>query len=499
MANSTRPPVITIMGHVDHGKTSLLDYIRQTKVTAGEAGGITQHIGAYHIVYQGTPLTFIDTPGHAAFNKMRERGARVTDIIVLVVAADDGVKPQTVESIRHIKQANVPLVVAINKIDLPNVHLDVIKGELAAEEVLVVGYGGEVESIPLSAKTGEGVDKLLATLVAMAQLNEYVADPEAPLQAVIIESSKDDKRGSSASVIVQQGTLKIRQEIIADSSSGRVRQLLNETGQSLTAVLPGFPAEVVGFDEVPSVGEMVREKDREYPVLKASTDAEPAPADVAAAQFSSLNTSTDIGVLLDAKQKLLLIVRTDVTGTLEAIAQTIDPESVELISAAASPVNERDIELAQATGAVIIAFHIKVPGRIKQMAKEAGVRMRYYDVIYQLIEDLQKQMLKFLEPTIDEVITGTAEIAQIFDIRGERIAGVKVITGEIKKIDLLHLKRGELIIANPVIKSMLHGKEEIQVIKTKNEGGLTFKNKKLDFEVGDQVIAYKTTVEDEAF
>lgn len=486
MALQTRPPVITIMGHVDHGKTTLLDYIRKTRVAAGESGGITQHIGAYQIEFKGHKLTFIDTPGHAAFNKMRERGAKVTDLIVLVVAADDGVKPQTIESIRHIKAAGVPFVVAINKTDLPNTYPDVVKGELAQHDVLVVGFGGDVETIPVSAKTGAGVDDLLDTLVVMAELNNYQADPAAPLKAVVIESSKDAQRGSLATVIVQQGTLTVRQDIYTDTVEGRIRALADETGLSLKEVLPGSPAEIIGFSNVPAVGEVVYDAASDYSneVIEEEEMAEVGPA-----------AELDFDFLLEQREKLKLIVRADVTGTLEAITQTLDPESVEIMSAAVGPVTEQDIELAQTTGSVIIAFHQKVSNKIKAMAKESGVRIRSYDVIYHLIEDLQKQMLKLMEPTIDEVVTGEAEIAQIFEMKGERIAGVKVKTGEIKKTDLLHLKRNDEIVLNPVIKSMMHGKEEISLIKAKNEGGMTFKNRKLDFQVGDIIIAYHTEID----
>lgn len=484
MALQPRPPVITIMGHVDHGKTSLLDYIRKAHVVAGEAGGITQHIGAYQVDHHGRKLTFIDTPGHAAFNKMRERGAKVTDIVVLVVAADDGVKPQTIESIRHIKAANVPVVVAINKSDLPNTYSDVVKGELAQHGIMTVGFGGDVEAIPVSAKTGAGVDQLLETLAVTAELNNYQADPSAPLQATVIESSKDPHRGSVATVIVQQGTLTVRQEIGTDSVDGRVRVLTDENGKAVQHATPGQPVEIVGFNNVPAVGEVVFD-----------TNNMPELSDTAlVAEDQAIGDELNFD-FPDEKEKINMIVRSDVTGTLEAITQTVDKDSVNLISAQVGPVTEQDIDLAETTGSVIIAFHVKVPGRIKLLAKDQGVRIKSYDVIYHLLEDLEKQMLKFLEPTIDEVVTGEAEILQIFEMKGERIAGVRVKTGEIKKTDLLHLKRNDEIVLNPVIKSMMHGKEEIALIKAKNEGGMTFKNRKLDFQVGDTLVAYKVEVD----
>lgn len=502
MALHKRPPVITIMGHVDHGKTTLLDYIRKSRVVAGEVGGITQHIGAYSIEFKGSPLTFIDTPGHAAFNKMRERGASVTDIVVLVVAANDGVKPQTIESIRHIQTAKVPVLVAINKVDLPAADVNLPKSQLAEHGLIVTEYGGDVETVEISALKGTGVDKLLETLAVMADLLELKADPTAPLEAVVIESSMDKARGSVASVIVQRGTLSVRQEVTTGQVSGRVRLLTNEAGERLDQVQPGYPAEIVGFAGVPSVGSVVHDAAADYTVPASSQVAETASqadpfADIGKQLESMGPVNFDQLIADEGKVKIKLIVRADVEGTLEAILQNLDDESTELIASGVGEVSEADVELADVTGAAIISFHSRVSGKVKKMAKLAGVRIKSYDIIYHLIEDLQKQQLKLLEPTIDEVQVGEAEIVQIFDMRGERIAGSRVKTGEIKKTDLLHLKRGEEIIANPVIKGMMHGKQEIDKAGTKSEFGVTFKNKKIDFQVGDILVAYKMETEEE--
>ncbi len=491
MAVQSRPPVITIMGHVDHGKTSLLDYIRKANVVSREAGGITQHIGAYQIEFKSKKLTFIDTPGHAAFNKMRERGATITDIVVLVVAADDGVKPQTIESIRHIKSSNASYIVAINKTDLKDVYPDNIKAELAQHDVLVQGMGGDVEAIELSAKTGKGVDDLLENLTVMAELLELKADPEAPLEAVVIESTKDDKRGSVASVIVQQGTLQPRQDMyVADDSEvvGRVRGLFDENGKQLKQVLPGSPAEILGLKDVPAVGSIIREDGVEY--LEASAEDEALATDDAAQAELDPFADLDFEAAFGDKEKLKLVIKADVQGTLEVIHQNLDEDQVEVVASGVGQVTEKDIESAVTSGATIIAFHTKVSGKIKQIAKEAGVRLKSYDVIYKLIEDLQKQILKLIDATIDEVETGTAEILQIFEMKGLKIAGCKVKTGEIKKTDLLHLKRGDEIVADPVISSLMHGKDEIDSVKAKNEFGITFKSKKVDFQVGDTLVAY---------
>lgn len=481
------------MGHVDHGKTTLLDYIRRTNVVAREAGGITQHIGAYQIEYQGKKLTFIDTPGHAAFAKMRERGAKVTDIVVLVVAANDGVKPQTIESIRHIKNSNVQVVVAINKSDLKDVYPEVPKAQLAEQGILVNGFGGSIDAISISAKTGQGVDQLLDTLVAMAELNEYKADPAAPLEAVVIEATRDPRRGPVATVIVKQGTLAIRQDLQVagqdiEGTAGRVKSLVDENDRQLTTVTPGSPAEIIGLSDVPPVGSALRDAAADYSQMAEVEDPTPMA-------FGNPDDDNFTALFAD-KPKIKLIIKADVEGTLEAIVNTLDSDSVDLLTSGVGPVTDSEIELAKASKAVIIAFHVKVSNAIKENAKLAGVKIKSYDVIYHLIEDLQKQMLKLLEPTIDEVITGEAEIMQIFDMKGERIAGCRVKTGEIKKSDLLHLKRGEQMVSNPVIKNMMHGKQEIDATKAKNECGLTFKNKKLDFQVGDIIVAYKIVDEE---
>ncbi|NCN50820.1 MAG: translation initiation factor IF-2 [Candidatus Pacebacteria bacterium] len=488
MAQQKRPPVITIMGHVDHGKTTLLDYIRKTNVTAKEAGGITQHIGAYNIDYNGTSLTFIDTPGHAAFNKMRERGSQITDLVILVVAANDGVKPQTIESIRHIKASNVPVIVAVNKMDLPDVNPDIAKSQLAEHGIMVSEYGGDVETVEISALKGKGVDKLLETIILMADILELTSDQQAPMEAVVVESEKDARRGVVATVIVQKGTLSVRQDVYTDTVDGRVKLLTNEQGDQISDVLPGYPAEIIGFKDVPSVGSIVRDSSAEYP------DVEVAEKEIEEIEKNPWG-DIDFGAMLEAKPKLKLLIKADTEGTLEAIMQTIDDESTDVLDFGIGEITERDIEMARTSDALLIAFHIKVSNKIKKLAKEEKVRIRVYDIIYKLIEDLQKQQLKLLEPTIDEVVHGEIEILQIFEMKGEHIAGCRVKTGELKKRDLLHLKRGDEIIADPKIKSMLHGKEEIDSVTAKSEFGCTFHNKKLDFQVGDMLIAY--TIEDD--
>lgn len=481
MANQTRPPIVTIMGHVDHGKTSLLDYIRKTKVAAREAGGITQHIGAYSIEFAGHKITFIDTPGHAAFNKMRERGAQVTDFVVLVVAANDGVQPQTLEAIRHIKTAKVPFLVAINKIDLKDVYPDMVKGQLAEHEVLVSGFGGDVDVIELSAKTGQGVDDLLKHLLVMAELHDLKADPAAPLQAVVIESAKDPKRGPVASVIVKQGTLSPKQEIMIEGVKAKVRQLTDENRKMVTSATPGTPVEILGCSVVPAVGAVVSDAARPLPQV------EPAEVEEAAVNTDKVDPLAN---LFGQKPKIKLIIKSDVYGTLEAILNSLDPEATEVLRSEVGEVTEEDIEFAQTTGSLIVVFHTKVSRAIEDRANSLGVKLKVYNVIYQLIDDLQKQQLKLLEPTIDEQIMGEATIKQVFNMRGENIAGVVVNTGRLKLADKFHLYRGEQKVADGEIKTLMHGKLTVSEVKAGEECGLTCKDKRLEFKPADRLVAF---------
>ena len=474
-----RSPVITIMGHVDHGKTTLLDYLRRSRLTAKEQGGITQHIGAYQVAVGDIKLTFIDTPGHAAFSQMRERGTQVTDIVVLVVAANDGVMPQTIESIRHIKTAGVPVVVAINKIDLPDVNIINVKSQLAEHDIIVSDFGGDVEAVEISAKTGRGIDKLLDTLVITADLLELQADPQGEFEAVVMESSKDQRRGPVANIIVRSGTLRIRQDIYTSQTSGKVKGILNDFGKPVTTLLPGEPGQIIGFKSVPSVGAVITSLPQEQQTVTTTAMANADP-------WAGIDFS-----VLEGNNKLRFILKADTQGTLEAIAANCDPESVELIAQGVGEVTDTDVELARIAGAKILSFQVKVSPHIVSIAKAQGVKIKSYDIIYELIEYIQKKMLKLLEPTIDEVIIGIAVIQEVFVMKGLRIAGVKVTSGELKKNDKYHLKRDQVIIADPVISSMMHGKLEVDHLKGPTEGGITFRQKKLDFQVGDVLTAYE--------
>lgn len=478
MALKPRPPIITVLGHVDHGKTTLLDYLRKTRVQAGEVGGMTQHIGAYQINYQGKEITFIDTPGHAAFNKMRERGAQVTDLVILVISAKDGVQPQTVESLRFIKESGVDFIVALNKMDLEGAKPDQVKAQLAENGVIVREYGGEIEVVEISAKTGKGVNQLLDNVLILTELKELTADEAAPLQAVVIESTRDSHRGPIARVIVQQGALKLKQSLCVGKISGRVKSLINEQGQQLTQVLPGQPAEILGLSDVPEVGSIIKD------VGEATAVAKNCGCQPAGSQF-------DLALLMGEKKKLRLVVKADVNGTLEAITQSIDPEVVEVIKAEVGPVTDSDLEIAQTCGALVVVFGEKVSRATLNLADQLKVQVKQYEIIYHLLEDLEKQMLKLMDPGYDEVELGRAEVKQVFEIKNDKIAGIKVITGEINKHDLLHLLRADKKIGEPVITSMKHGKDDVEVVKAKSEVGLVFKDKRLDFQVGDIIVAYR--------
>jgi translation initiation factor IF-2 len=423
---------------------------------------------------------------------MRERGSQVTYLIILVVAANDGVKPQTIESIRHIKSSGVPFVVAINKTDITGVDTNVVKSELVEQGITVTEYGGEIDAIEISALKGTNVDKLLETLLVMAELAELTADPDAPLEAVVIESSKSRQKGNVASVIVQQGTLSVRQSLEVDGITGRVKSLYDEVGRQLNNVLPGYPAEIMSFSEVPPVGGVVHDQDSDY-TLVVDPKAEIAGPVDADADWSDLDFSQMIEA--EGKTKIQLLIKADVEGTLEAILQSLDEESTQLVGSGVGEVTEGDLDMAEAYNALIIAFQVAIPTKIKKIAKDRKIRIKKYEIIYQLIEDLQKRMLKLLEPTIDEIVVGEGEILQVFEIRGEKIAGVRVKTGEFNKNDHYHIKREDQIIADPVLKSMQRGKEEVTRVTAKSEAGLTFKNKKLDFAPGDIIVAYK--VEDD--
>ncbi len=475
----TRPPIVTIMGHVDHGKTTLLDNIRQTHVAASETGGITQHVGAYQAFFQNQAITFIDTPGHAAFNKMRARGAQVTDIIVLVVSAVDGVQPQTVESIRHINEAKVPFIVAINKIDLPGSEPNRIKAGLAEHQVFCEGFGGQVPVVEISAKTGLGVEKLLETILLMAELEGLTGDSKADLEAVIIESKLDKNRGPLATVIVKNGELRPTQTIYLDETPTKIRQLLDENQKALASAPPSRPAVVIGFKTVPYVGGILTSSS--HPVSTALETVAPTTT-------PAPDNSTDEEE--EEKPHFNLILKADTAGTLEAILQSIMQEEITLIDKGVGPIDESDILLASDTDAVIIGFSVPVTSSAARLAKTESVRYKTFAIIYELIEFLEKKVLELLEPSLYEEIMGSAQIMQIFDIKGEKIAGCQVNSGRLQRHDRIHVFHRDKPVADGRLVSLKQGKTDIKIVKSGESCGVVI-DPPFDFRTGDVIKSYR--------
>lgn len=462
-----RPPIITVMGHIDHGKTTLLDALRQSHVADKESGGITQHIGAYQVEHQGKKLTFIDTPGHAAFSAMRSRGARVTDLVILVIDAVESVKPQTKECLEHIKAAKVPFLVAINKMDLPNAIPEIVKKDLADNGVMVEGYGGDIVTVPISAKTKKGLPELLEMILLLTEMQKLTADSKAPLQAVVIESTLDPKRGSTATVIVKEGTLAVGREIFTPEGSSKVRNLLDWQGQALKIAEPGDPALVLGFKQVPEVGSVITDK----------------PVEVQPRADSAKATSSQ-------GKKLKLLIRADVAGTLEAVINNLGDE-VELVGQGVGNINESDVLLAQSTGARILAFRIKVSSQAEYLAEKEGVLIKSYQLIHELLDDIQQQILKLLEPTIDEQVLGEASVLQVFSVKGGQAAGCQVNSGKLTVGDQVHLMRGDQLLGNSKIKSVYQGKEQTDKAKRGEQYGISLASP-LAFQVKDKLVAFKT-------
>jgi len=471
----TRPPIVTVMGHVDHGKTSLLDKIRSANIAAREAGAITQHIGAYQAkVKTGTGeklITFIDTPGHAAFTQMRQRGASVTDIVVLVISAGEGMMPQTRESIQIIKDNNLTPIVAITKIDLPNIFLDKVKGQLVEAELTPEEYGGQVAVVEVSAKTGAGIDKLLETILLNAEVMELKDESSLPLTAVVIESSLDKTRGPVATVLIKTGILKKGDMVYTDAASGKAKALVDFLGKQVVTATPSAPVEILGFTTVPQVGSIVTTVPslNEKPVEKARD----------LSQFQ----------VAEGEVKLNVILKSDTQGTLEALKNSFS-EEVKVISSSVGAVNDNDVYVAQNANACIYAFNLKTDPVVLTLAVNCKVKITESKIIYEIIDSIQQQVLKLMEPTIDETILGEAAISAEFKINKIRIAGIKVTKGEMKKGDLLHLKRDGKIIKDMKVGGIQQAKNIVESIKTGNECGMTF-NPYVDFKVGDELVAYK--------
>ncbi|MBK52206.1 MAG: translation initiation factor IF-2 [Gammaproteobacteria bacterium] len=494
-----RAPVITVMGHVDHGKTSLLDYIRKASVAAGEAGGITQHIGAYHVNTEHGMVSFLDTPGHAAFTAMRSRGAKATDVIVLVVAADDGVKPQTEEAVQHAKAAGVPLVVAVNKVDKEGIDPDRVKNELSAMEVIPEDWGGDTQFIEVSAITGQGVENLLEAILLQAELLELKAYTDVPGQGVVIESRLDKGRGSVASVLVQNGTLRTGDIVLAGHEYGRVRALVDELGKNVELAGPSIPVEILGLNGVPGAGDefvVVSDEKKARDVaefrkvrLKDSQQAK---------QQSSMLEGMFAGIGRDRKKILNVIIKTDVRGSLEAIVGSLhklgtDEVEVNVIASGVGGISETDAHLATTSRAMVIGFNTRADKSAKDIVENEGLTIRYYNVIYDVIDDTKAIMGGMLEPEIREEIVGIAEVRDVFNSpKFGQIAGSMVIEGIVYRSKPIRVLRDNVVIYEGELESLRRFKDDANEVRNGMECGIGVRNYN-DVKVGDKIEVYETT------
>ena len=493
-----RAPVVTVMGHVDHGKTSLLDAIRETKVAASEAGGITQHIGAYRVETKGTPIVFLDTPGHEAFTLMRARGAAATDIVVLVVAADDGVMPQTVEAIDHARAAKVPIVVAINKIDKPNANVERVKKELGDRGVLLESWGGDVPSVEVSALKKQGIDQLLEIIRLVAELQELKADPTGMARGVVIEARREAGRGNVATVLVQSGTLKIGDVFYAGAVSGRLRAMSDENGNRLAEAGPSTPVEVSGFEELPSAGDtfQVVESEiraRQIVSFRKEKNREQAMASTSKTSLEALFSRIQEGAVKD----LPIILKADVMGSAEVLSSTLkklatDQVKVNVLHAGVGAINVNDVLLASASGAIIIGFNVRPEKKAETEAEKAGVDIRLYTVIYNITDDIRKAMEGLLEPTLKEVSRGRAEVRNTFQVpKVGVVAGCYVTEGTIPRSAGVRLLRDNRVVYEGKIASLRRFKDDVSEVKNGFECGIGLERYQ-DIKVGDVIEAFST-------
>lgn len=494
-----RPPVVTIMGHVDHGKTSLLDYIRRTKVTQGEAGGITQHIGAYHVEVPKGVITFLDTPGHSAFTAMRARGTRVTDIVVLVVAADDGVMPQTVEAIQHAKAANVPIVVAINKIDKPEADLDRIKNELAKHELIPEEWGGDTMLVPVSAKTGEGIDNLLDSLLVQAEVLELKAPQEGPGQGIVIESRLDKGRGPVVTILVRRGKVAKGDILLAGSAYGRVRALLNERGQSVESAGPSMPVEVLGLSAAAIAGDEAVVVADERKAREIALFREGKLRETKLAQQRAVKSEDIFGHLEEGQAKILnIILKTDVQGSAEAIQEALNKLStsevkVKLVYVGVGAITESDVNLALASKALILGFNVRADATAKRIVEKEGLIMHYHGIIYDLIDQVKNVMNGLLSPEIKETVLGMAEVREVFrSAKLGVIAGCMVTHGLVRRNAPIRVLRDNVVMHEGELHSLRRFKEDATEVRNGMECGIGIKNF-TDIRVGDVIEVFERT------
>ena len=492
----TRPPVITVMGHVDHGKTTLLDFIRNTKVVEGEAGGITQHIGAYQVETSKGLLTFIDTPGHAAFSSMRARGANTTDIVILVVAANDGIKPQTEEAINHAKAAGVSIVVAINKIDLDGADIDKVKGDLAAKDLTPEDWGGTIQMVPVSALKGDGIDDLLERIALEAEILELKAHYEGAAQGVVIESELDKFRGSVATFLIQNGTLKVGDLVVSGNSMGKIKSIVNSDGLKIKSAGPSAAVEVLGLNSVPGAGDQfqvvknekqAREiseyrltKEKEKKLLKQKDES-------AGDLFETLGQ--------EAKKVLNVIIKTDVGGTCEAIVAALndlagEKAKVKIVSSGVGGISESDANLAVAVESVIIGFNVRADNTAKKIIESESIPLSYHSIIYELLDDVKARMSGLLDPIVKEIIVGTAEVLEVFNSpKFGQVAGCNVIEGNVLRNKPVRVLRDEVVIFEGELNSLRRFKEDVNEVKNGNECGMGIKNYK-DIKPGDKIEVF---------
>ena len=493
---TSRSPVVTVMGHVDHGKTTLLDFIRKTKVVDGEAGGITQHIGAYEVETSKGKITFIDTPGHAAFSSMRARGANTTDIVILVVAANDGIKPQTEEAINHAKAAGVSIVVAINKIDLDGADIDKVKGDLAAKDLAPEDWGGTTQMVPVSALKGTGVDKLLESVSLEAELLELRAHHKGQAQGVVIESELDKFRGSVATFLIQNGTLKVGDLVASGNSIGKIKSIVNSDGTKIKNAGPSAAVEVLGLNNVPNAGDpfQVVENEKqareiaEYRILKEKEKKLLKQKDDSAGDlFESLGQ--------ESKKVLNVIVKTDVGGTCEAIAASLndlsnDLAKVKIVSSGVGGITESDANLALAVDSIILGFNVRADNSAKKIIEDESIPLSYHSIIYELLDDVKARMSGLLDPIIKEEIVGTAEVLEVFNSpKFGQIAGCNVIEGTVFKNKPVRVLRDEIVIFEGELDSLRRFKEDVNEVKNGTECGMGIKNYK-DIKPGDKIEVY---------
>ena len=493
-----RPPVVTVMGHVDHGKTSLLDFVRETNVVDAESGGITQHIGAYSVsLKDGQSLTFLDTPGHEAFTSMRARGAKVTDIVVLVVAANDGVMPQTIEAIDHAKAAEVPLVIAINKTDLPDIDIERIKRELSERDVLVEDWGGKVQAIPISAKTGDGIDDLLSSIILETEMLELKANKDTLARGTVVDSKLDKGHGPIATVLVQKGTLRVGDPFICNNISGKVRAMMNEHGQKIKKAEPSVPALVLGFDQVPQSADIFAVVKNEREIKRIASERQRLKREIDHRKISAQSLDAMSALIKEgAIKNLPIIIKGDVDGSIEALAEQLEKISnyevgVQVIHKSVGMVSESDVLLASASNAVIIGFNVQVSSNAKLQSKQEGVDIRVYNIIYQAVEDVTLAVEGLLEPEKVENILGRAIVQEPFKIpKIGFIAGSKVLEGAIIRNGQARVIREEEQIAEGEITSLKHLKDDVKEIKEGFECGIGV-DQFSKFKEGDVIVCFE--------